>query len=224
LSAIKTFFLKIGIWLKKYQAFFQGLLGVLGIWGPFLIAAVDSAAFGIPLDYAIVSFTIEALASGRGFLYVFIGCFMGAVGSVIGSLVPFWIGRKGGEPLLLKKISHARLEQLRDRYESWEFFFVFIPSMLPPPTPMKLIIFAAGAFEMRATLFSAAIFFGRLLRFGIVAFLTFRYGKSFIDHVTALFIGHKTAIGTAMLVLLAAIFLIVYRKLTSGRALAHTEQ
>jgi membrane protein YqaA with SNARE-associated domain len=147
---------------------------------------------------------------------------MGAVGSVVGSLIPFWIGRKGGEPLLLKRISHARLEQLRDRYESWEFFFVFIPSMLPPPTPMKLIIFAAGAFEMRAVLFGAAIFIGRLLRFGLVAYLTFRYGRAFIDQIELLFTRHKTVISVAMLALLAVIILAVYRKLTSGKSLART--
>jgi membrane protein YqaA with SNARE-associated domain len=105
------------------------------------------------------------------------------IGSAIGSLVPYWIGRKGGEPLLLKKIEHKRLEELRDRYESWEFLFVMIPSMLPPPTPMKLIVLAAGAFEMRVGVFMLAMFVGRVLRFSIVAYLVVHFGERVIEQL-----------------------------------------
>jgi membrane protein DedA with SNARE-associated domain len=95
-------------------------------------------------------------------------------------MLPYWIGRKGGEPLLLKKISHSRLEQLRDRYESWEFLSVMVPSMLPPPTPMKLIILAAGAFEMRPSVFALAIFLGKLLRFSLVSWVVVQYGAEMV--------------------------------------------
>jgi membrane protein YqaA with SNARE-associated domain len=169
----------IKAFLAKYTAFFLKLLGVLGIWGAFVIAAVDSAAFGIPLDPVMIGYAAMYSREGRPWMIVF-AVLLASAGSALGSMVPYWIGRKGGEPLLLKKISHQRLEQLRDRYESWEFFSVMVPAMLPPPTPMKLIILAAGAFEMRPSVFALAIFLGRMLRFSLLSWIVVQYGAEML--------------------------------------------
>lgn len=166
--------------LAKYTGFFRDALVWLGPWGPLVISTVDSAAFGIPLDPVMIAYTYK---DRDNLLLVAIYIISAGIGSAVGSLVPYWIGRKGGEPLLLKKISHQRLEELRDRYESWEFFFVMIPSMLPPPTPMKLIILAAGAFEMRQVLFMLALFVGRTLRFTLIAFLVIRFGPDIVEQL-----------------------------------------
>jgi membrane protein YqaA with SNARE-associated domain len=172
LNVIKNF-------LAKYTAFFLHLLSVLGIWGAFVIAAVDSAAFGIPLDPVMAGYAMMYANRQQPWM-IALAILLASAGSAVGSLVPYWIGRKGGEPLLLKKISHSRLEQLRDRYESWEFFSVMVPSMLPPPTPMKLIILAAGAFEMRPHVFALAIFIGRALRFTLLSWIVVRYGPGML--------------------------------------------
>jgi membrane protein YqaA with SNARE-associated domain len=189
-------------YLAEYTGFFKYVLGVTGIWGAFIIATVDSAAFGIPLDPVMVGY---AWGYRDRWPMVLFAVLLASIGSAIGSLVPYWIGRKGGEPLLLKKITHQRLEELRDRYESWEFLFVMVPSMLPPPTPMKLIVLAAGAFEMRVHLFMAALFIGRALRFGILSFLVIRYGRSIAENVGRMFREHWVLIlvGLAMTGLLA---------------------
>jgi membrane protein YqaA with SNARE-associated domain len=203
LNALKTF-------LAKYTAFFNHAVLAFGIWGPFTIAAVDSAAFGIPLDLAMASYAWQFKASTTSLV---LGVLMGAAGSVVGSLVPFWVGRKGGEPLLLKKVSHERLEALRDRYEKWEFFFVMVPSMLPPPTPMKLLIFSVGAFEMRTAVFSAAIFLGRMLRFALVTYLTVRFGQALVHNVAGFFIAHKAVLSVLLLGGFAVAAVFVWRKL-----------
>jgi membrane protein YqaA with SNARE-associated domain len=173
--------------LAEYTGFFKHVLAVTGIWGAFIIATVDSAAFGIPLDPVMVGYAWRYREQWHLATFAVL---LASVGSALGSLVPYWIGRKGGEPLLLKKITHQRLEELRDRYESWEFLFVMVPSMLPPPTPMKLIILAAGAFEMRVHLFMLALFFGRALRFGILSVLVIRYGQAIAENVGAMFRAH----------------------------------
>src|SRR5438874_9077491 len=90
---------------------------------------------------------------------------MAAVGSAIGSLIIYEIGRKGGEVLLQKRISVARFERIRDRFEKQEFFALMIPSMLPPPTPFKLFILSAGVFHMTVRDFLLAIITGRFVRF-----------------------------------------------------------
>ena len=70
-------------------------------------------------------------------------------GSAIGSLLPYYLGRAGGELFLLKRINRKRYEQLRDRFEKQEFLAIMIPAMMPPPMPVKLFEFAAGVFEMK---------------------------------------------------------------------------
>ena len=83
-----------------------------------------------------------------------------AAASTLGSLVPFFIGRAGGEFFLLKRINRERYEKIRDRFERQEFLAIMIPAMLPPPTPLKLFEFSAGVFEMKTDSLSA----GDLLR------------------------------------------------------------
>lgn len=208
MNALKTF-------LAKYTAFFIKLLSVLGIWGAFVIAAVDSAAFGIPLDPVMIGYAVMYANRGQYGLIVF-AIILASLGSAVGSLVPYWIGRKGGEPLLLKKISHARLEQLRDRYESWEFFSIMVPAMLPPPTPMKLIILAAGAFEMRPLLFALAIFIGRALRFGILSWVVVKYGPGMV-RVIAFVIRQHLPWVLISLVIMIALIVVVRNQLKSAK-------
>jgi membrane protein YqaA with SNARE-associated domain len=198
--------------ISEYTGFFRHVLAATGVWGAFIIATVDSAAFGIPLDPVMVGY---AWGYRDRWHMVAFAILLAAVGSALGSLVPYWIGRKGGEPLLLKKITHERLEELRDRYESWEFLFVMVPSMLPPPTPMKLIILAAGAFEMRVHLFVLAISLGRILRFSLLSFLVIRYGQKIVDRFGEAFRQNAVLIFGVIAIVGLVAFLIWRRKTTS---------
>jgi len=51
-----------------------------------------------------------------------------------------------------------------------------IPSALPPPTPWKAFVFAAGVFEMRVVPFMLAVFTGRLVRWLILSLLVLKLG------------------------------------------------
>jgi len=110
------------------------VLQPLGSWGILAVAVLDSAAFGIPLDPVVAGYVYAHPA--KIWLYVFAA----SAGSALGSLVPYGIGRAGGELLLLKRIDRRRFERLRDRFENQEFFAMMVPAMLPPPTPFKLFL------------------------------------------------------------------------------------
>ena len=172
----------------KYTAFFAGVLAYFGIWGVLVIATMDAIVPVIPLDPVIATYVYKD--PSRFWLY----CLMGSVGSAVGSLVPYWIGRAGGELFLLKRIDRKRLEELRDRHERGEFFFIAIPCMLPPGTPMKLIILAAGVFEMRVPLFLAAMFVGRMARFLILSLLVVKFGPNIVHVFGNLMREHRTAV------------------------------
>ncbi|HUB17554.1 MAG TPA: VTT domain-containing protein [Acidobacteriaceae bacterium] len=127
---------------------------------------------------------------------------LAAAGSTLGGLVPFFLGRAGGELFLLKRINRARFEGLRTQFEKQEFLAIMIPSLMPPPTTWKLFVFAAGVFEMRTVTFMLAVFTGRLIRFGIETALVIHYGPQIVNVVGEIAKKHLVA----TLLVLALIF------------------
>ena len=122
--------------------------------------------------------------SDKKHFYVY--ALLAAAGSTLGGLVPFYLGRAGGELFLLKRINRARFESLRNQFEKQEFLAVMIPSLLPPPTTWKLFVFGAGVFEMRTLNFMLAVFIGRCIRFGVETALVVKYGPQIVNVVADL--------------------------------------
>jgi uncharacterized membrane protein YdjX (TVP38/TMEM64 family) len=114
------------------------------------------------------------------------------LGSALGSLIPYGLGRAGGELFLLKRIDEAKLQRIRDRFERQEFLALMVPAMLPPPTPFKLLVFSAGVFEMRPVAFLSAIISGRLVRFGVLSVLVVIFGKEIVDETKNLIKTHPS--------------------------------
>jgi membrane protein YqaA with SNARE-associated domain len=161
-----------------------------------LAAFVDSASIPLPIDVLMAGW---AWADKRHF---FIYAVLAAAGSALGGLIPFFVGRAGGELILLRRINRARFEALRDRFEKQEFLAVMVPSMMPPPTTWKLFVFGAGVFEMRTLNFMLAVFVGRLIRFGVETALVVKYGPQIVNVVGDLARRHLVL----TLVVLALIF------------------
>ena len=145
-------------------------LAKLGIWGAGAVALLDSSTIPVPMDAILAVYIWNN--KPQFWLY----CVLAAAGSAVGGLLPYGLGRAGGELFLLKRINRARFERLRARFERQEFLAVMIPSMLPPPAPWKMFIFASGVFEMRITLFMLAVFAGRLVRWLVLSVLVLKLG------------------------------------------------
>ena len=197
LSAPK-FFLKYTAWLAA--------LKTLGAWGVFIISILDSAAFGVPMDPLVAGYVYSN--PHKAWLY----CLAGAVGSALGSLVPYGLGRAGGELFLLKRIDEAKLKRIRDRFERQEFLALMVPAMLPPPTPFKLFVFSAGVFEMKPVAFLLAIVSGRLVRFGVLSILTVVFGQEIVDQTKNLIKTHPSVLAL-IVVGLGLVCYLVYRLL-----------
>jgi uncharacterized membrane protein YdjX (TVP38/TMEM64 family) len=127
-------------------------------------------------------------------------------------LIPYYLGRAGGELFLLKRINEAKLQRIRDRFERQEFLALMVPAMLPPPTPFKLFVFAAGVFEMRVPWFLAAIVAGRLVRFSVLSVLTVIFGPQIVTQIKYLVRNHPSlavVIGLVVVVLAYIVFRLV---------------
>lgn len=211
------------------------MLEPLGPWGVLAVAAIDSAAFLVPLDPTVATFifktfkSLEASGVERNsitwlFSLYLLYPLMASVGSALGSLVLYEVGRKGGELLLRKRVSKERFENIRDRFERQEFIALMIPSMLPPPWPFKLFVISAGVFHMKVRDFVVAIFIGRLIRFIILAILTVRFGPQIVDMTKKVFRDH-TGMAIAGIVAALLILYLIFRLLRKPvEELAHRDQ
>jgi membrane protein YqaA with SNARE-associated domain len=171
---LKQFFVHIVAFWKLVML---PALAKMGFWGAGAIALLDSSSIPVPMDaYLAVAIWHD---QSRFLLYVL----MAAIGSAFGGLLPYALGRAGGELFLLKRINRERFEAIRTRFERQEFLAVMIPSMLPPPAPWKVFIFASGVFEMRIIPFLLAVFAGRLVRWLILSLLVLKLGPGAADIV-----------------------------------------
>jgi membrane protein YqaA with SNARE-associated domain len=152
-------------------------LAKYGIWGVGAVALLDSSTIPVPMD-AILALYVWS-NKGQFWLY----CLLASIGSSIGGLVPYGLGRAGGELFLLKRVNRQRFEEMRSRFERQEFLAMMIPSMLPPPTPWKAFVFAAGVFEMRVLHFMVAVFCGRMVRWLALSLLVFKLGPDAVKVV-----------------------------------------
>ncbi len=152
-------------------------LAHFGIWGAGAAALLDSSTIPIPMDALLGVF----IWNDKGHFWLY--CLLASLGSAIGGLVPYGLGRAGGELFLLKHVNRHRYERMRARFERQEFLAMMIPSMLPPPTPWKAFVFAAGVFEMRTVPFMLSVFSGRLLRWLILSLLVIKLGPGAVGLV-----------------------------------------
>jgi membrane protein YqaA with SNARE-associated domain len=175
---------KIKHFVHAYGQWIQHVLAPLGPWGMLAFAAVDGSFLGMPLDAIFVGYVYNDRS--RFLMYVLLA----SAGSALGSIVLYVVGYTGGEVLLRKRLSPERFERIHESFDRHEFWALMFPAMLPPPTPFKIVVLAAAAFEMNFGHFLLAIFAGRFVRFLIEALLTLWFGPGIVTLAGNLFVHH----------------------------------
>jgi membrane protein YqaA with SNARE-associated domain len=182
LHAIKEFFARFSGWIWH-------ILQPLGPWGVFAIAAVDGSLVGMPVDAIVAGYVLYH----RNLFWLYI--LMASTGSALGSLVIYGIGYGGGETLLRKRMSAERFAQIKRKFDDHEFLALMLPAILPPPSPFKLFVLAAAAFEMN-----------------ILSFLVLYFGPQIMSVITDLFHHHRwETIGAVVAIVVALVVLVVRR-------------
>jgi len=173
-------------WKEKVVAFAGGL----GAPGLFLISFLDSSLLTFPIinDLLLIELSIQHPA--RMPLYAL----MSALGSVLGCVLLFFIAEKGGEALFHK---HAgdRAHAIRHWVVQNGFWGMLIAALLPPPTPFKVFVVAAGVFEVRLASFTSAISLARLIRYFGIGYLAIRYGHEALPFLKE----HKWSVALAII-------------------------
>jgi membrane protein YqaA with SNARE-associated domain len=170
-------------------------LAVMGIPGLLLISFLDSAA--VPLAGGPDAI-IMLLAWHRPTMALGIAL-AATVGSTLGNLVLYGIGRKGGEKALAR-FNPERVARIEQRMRTHGFWVTVAAVMAPPPFPTKLVVLAAGVLRIGKGQFAASVFMGRFVRYILIALLAARFGNQTAQIIKA----HYPAI---FLVLVGAILL-----------------
>lgn len=123
---------------------------------------------------------------------------LATIGSLTGSVALYFIARKGEEAAFHKKAG-SQAPQIHQWMERNGFVTLTIAALLPPPTPFKLFVLAAGALGMPFRAFLAAMSIARTLRFFAEGYLAVRYGAE----ATRFLVEHSAvfAVSTVALVL-----------------------
>jgi membrane protein YqaA with SNARE-associated domain len=190
-------------WKQKVVAFAGGL----GAPGLFLISFLDSSVLTFPVinDLLLIQLSIQRPA--RMPLYAF----MASLGSVLGCVVLYFIARKGGEAFFHRKAGeHAHA--IRHWVERNGFVGMLIAALLPPPTPCKFFVFAAGVFEVPLLSYTSAITIARLFRYFGVGYLAIRYGADAMPYL----LHHKLQVA-AIVILVVIVSYVLSRLLLRRR-------
>jgi membrane protein YqaA with SNARE-associated domain len=162
---------------KFVALFLANFLAKFGIWGVGAVALLDSSTIPVPMDLILAGYVWADKT------HFWLYCLLAAAGSAVGGLLPYGLGRAGGELFLLKRVNRKHYERIRARFERQEFLAMMIPSMLPPPTPWKAFVFAAGVFEMRVIPFMLSVFCGRMIRWLVLSLLVLKLGPGAVTVV-----------------------------------------
>ncbi len=138
------------------------IIGSLGYWGVFIGMTLESACIPLPSE-VIMPFAGFAVYQGKMTL-LGIGI-VGALGNLLGALIAYFVGLKGGRPLLEKYgkyilISQSKLDLADAWFERYGHEAVLISRMLP--IIRTFISLPAGITRMDLKKFVVYTFLGSL--------------------------------------------------------------
>lgn len=167
---------------RKSSAHILGWLVRLGGVGLFALAVVDSSVIPLPLPGStdLVLLLLTAFHSPSiGSPIEFASCAF--AGSVIGGYMTWATGKKSGEAALAK-LGRGRFVR---RIQAWVkrngMLSVATAALLPPPVALMPFLLAAGALGLTRGRFLISYCSGRAVRYSVVAWLGYRYGRQFVE-------------------------------------------
>ena len=146
--------------LEILSGIIVAVIATLGYAGIVLLMAIESACIPLPSEI-IMPFSGYLVSTGQ--MNIWFVALAGAVGCVLGSLVAYWVGMKGGRPLIEKYgryllISRHDLDMADRWFDKRGEIIVFVSRMLP--AIRTFIAFPAGVARMNLKRFIVYTFAG----------------------------------------------------------------
>lgn len=161
----------IGSWSKWFIALFASPIGV------FVLAALDSTLF-FSLPFGIDAAVILLAARLHGLAWIV--PLLAAAGSIAGAALTFWMGAKIGENGLERYVAPGRLARVHAKVDRGGAVALAVLDLIPPPFPFTPFVLAAGALDVKGSMFFVTLLTCRLARFGLEAALAVVYGRQIV--------------------------------------------
>jgi membrane protein YqaA with SNARE-associated domain len=162
---------RLVVWVQEVAVPFLGLPGI------FLASFLDSSFLSLPEINDFLMITSCAKYPARAPLYIAVT----TLGSLLGCLVLWSLGRRGGEALLVRKFGEKKVARTRDAFNRWGVLTIAIPSILPPPMPFKVFVLSAGVFGMPLGRFAITLLVARGLRYTFWGVMGMVYGDRALE-------------------------------------------
>lgn len=157
-------------WLQGLVTWMGGLaqtpIGPVALFG---LAFVEASVFPIPPDVLLLA--LDLIRPRESFLFAGI-CTMG---STLGGMFGYAIGRWGGRPLLGRFGSEQKILAIQRQFQRYDVWAVFVAGLTP--IPYKVFAIGAGVFHLRFWRFVLVTICSRGLRFFLVSAVVFAFGE-----------------------------------------------
>jgi len=153
----------------------------------FLFAFAESSFFPIPPDVMLIPLILN-----RPEHYIFFASITTA-GSVLGGMAGYWIGLRGGRPLMTRFFDGSKIDTVEHYYDKYNAWATGIAGLTP--LPYKIFTIGAGTFKVGFKVFVFASILSRGARFFAVALISNMLGvyameflKKYFNLVTVVFV------------------------------------
>ncbi len=148
----------------------------MGPFGLFLLAFAESSFFPVPPDVLLIALALAKPEAS------FALALITTVGSVLGAALGYFIGKKGGRPLLEKMFSKDKIRLVEGHFNKYDTWAVGIAGFTP--IPYKIFTIAGGVFSINFPRFIIVSLLSRGARFFLVGGAIYFFGptiKSLLD-------------------------------------------
>ena len=149
----------------------------LGGPGLLIVAFVDSSF--VPLPQINDLLVVLMVAQNKPWMPYYAA--MATLGSILGCYVIYYLAGKGGEAFLQKRVRRGHIDKALGLYQRHGLLALMVPALLPPPSPFKLFVLAAGIAGVRPVQFVVAIAVARGARYLAIGVLTIYYGDAALE-------------------------------------------
>jgi membrane protein DedA with SNARE-associated domain len=147
--------------------FINSVYNALSWPGVVLLMTIESACIPLPSEIIMpLAGWMLVESAGLSIWYIFLAGFCGALGNVFGSLIAYWVGLKGGIPLLRRYgkyilISNHDLDRANLWFAKYGDWITFIARFVP--AVRTFISLPAGIARMNLAKFSLYAFLGSFI-------------------------------------------------------------
>ncbi len=184
----------------------QGFALAIGGPGLFIVAFLGSSFLSLPEINDLLVGMLVVQHKERMLYYAM----MATLGSVVGCVVLYWFGRRGGEVLVRKRFGGEAIERAMALSKRYGIFAVGIPAILPPPAPFKIFVLLAGVAAVPVWQFVTTIAVARGFRYVVAGALAVRYGDEVIAFIEAN--GRVVALVIAGLLVAGLLLYVLWRR------------